>query len=220
MLLEIGIHLRNEIMETLIPLAVTFFIGAIVSMFDILTLKYRKVSAFLVSSPYLYVYAVFFGVISILVLWCLQNNIFPAMPLDGNASFLSNAYVQAFIVGMLTKSFLDIKIFSIANGTSKSTPIGVKTLTVIFEEPLLDKIESEWFKNFSRFIDMVEQKYQDKVVADINNIVVSKLRNFPDSNRAVIFLNGSFAQAIDKREQFTLVMREFGKGVFCEIFNC
>lgn len=206
-------------MENLLALAIAFLIGGIFSTLEVITIRYRKIASFISYSPFLYLHAIFFGVVSLAILYGLQNKMLGDVAVTQTAGAPVNGYIQAFIVGILTKSFLDIKIFSISSG-EKSTPIGIKTITNFFEEPILSKIEADWFKNYNKFILLVDQTHAAKTKEQINNMVVDALATFPDRNRALIFLNGPFSQARDKREQFSLVMREFGKEVFCEIFQC
>ena len=206
-------------MENYIALTIAFFIGAFFATIEIITIRYRRIATFITFSPFLYLHALFFGAISLAILFCFQNKMFGDVSITQAAGFNGNVYAEAFIVGLLTRSFMDIKLFNIANG-NKATPIGIKTISDWFEEPLLSRIEADWFKTYNKFIGGVETKYAAETKEQINNMVVDALASFPDTNRALLFLNGSFSQARDKREQFSLVMREFGKEVFCEIFRC
>ena len=127
---------------------------------------------------------------------------------------MSSKYVRQ------NKAFFDIKIFSFSIGPDRTFPVGIKTVSHFIEDPLLSKMEVDWFKNYSRFIEDVEVKYKGQTVDDIHNLVIDKLRDFPDGGRVVAFIKGDFDKVPTKRDKYSLVMREFGKDVFCQIFGC
>lgn len=205
-------------MEQTLPYLIAFVFGALFSVFDVLSIKYRKISTFIYNSISLYAYAVCFGVFGTLIFGLLRNGLL------GSEVFFTgmgeNIYIQAAFVGIFTKAFFDIKIFSFSTGQDKTFPVGIKTISHFIEEPLLSKMEVDWFKNYSRFIKVVEGKYQNQTVNDIHNLVVDRLQNFPDDKRVVGFIGGEFDKVITKRDKYSLVMREFGKEVFCQIFDC
>lgn len=204
-------------MENIVYYIVAFLLAGTFSILEIINIKYRKIAAFIISSPALYGYAAFFGLLGTGILWSVQNEVF------GNVIFLpgsENHLTQAILIGIFTKAFFDLKIFSFSIGPDKTFPVGIKTFSHFIEEPLLSKIEVHWFRNYSNFIDRVNAQYQTSTVEDIHNLVVEKLQNFPDEQRVLAFLKGDFDKVTEKRDKYSLVMREFGKDVFCQVFQC
>jgi hypothetical protein len=205
-------------MENFLLYLITFILAGIFSVLEILNIKYRKIAAFILTSPALYSYAIFFGLIGAGILWSVQNN-----KMFGDVSLLpgsESSFAKAILIGVFTKAFFDLKIFSFSIGPDKAFPVGIKTFSHFVEEPLLSKMEVHWFKNYSKFIDKVNAQHQSKTVDEIHNLVVDRLQNFPDESRVVAFLNGEFNKVTTKKDKYSLVMREFGKDVFCQVFQC
>lgn len=205
-------------MDQMLPYLIAFVFGGIFSVLDVISIKYRKISAFIYKSYFLYLYAICFGTFGVLILSLIRSGLLGSEIVFSD--FGNDTIIQAACVGIFTKAFFDIKIFSFSTGPDKTFPVGIKTLSHFVEEPLLSRMEIDWFKNYSRFIQSVEQKYQNSSVNDIHNLVVDKLQNFPDDKRVVGFIKGEFDKVTTKRDKYALVMREFGKVVFCQIFDC
>jgi hypothetical protein len=205
-------------MQTVVPYTIAFILGAMFSILDVVSVKYHKISAFIYNSISLYVYAGCYGLFAILILALFSEGILKTDALT--ATIGSNVYLQAAMIGIFTKAFFDIKIFSFSISQDRTFPVGIKTFSHFIEDPLLSNMEIDWFKSYSRFIAQVESKYPNRTVIDIHNLAVDKLRAFPDTNRVVVFLKGEFDKATDKRDKYSLVMRDFGKDVFCQVFDC
>ena len=200
----------------MLPFALAFVVGGLLSVNEIVNIRYKKIAVFILSSPFLYLYAVLFGLLSALFLYLIQSGAISQDLVQGTEG---NLYMTAFAVGMCTRAFFDIKLFNVPTGGDKPFSVGVKTITQFVEDPLLGRIDSHWFKHYREFIKEVENKYNDKTTEEVHNKAVEGLKDFPDQARVLAFLSGAFASAEVKKDKFGLVITEFGTRVFCQIFE-
>ncbi len=194
-----------------------FISGSIFSVIELFTIRYNKISDFIITSRALYIYAFFYGALAVGVYMFAKTPMLQYIPFDGIGF---KQIFGAILIGLSIKAITDLKVFSLNVGNNKTYPVGLKSFTQSFDNYMLSKVEFHWFRSYSAFISLVEAQYQNNSANDIHNIVVDSLQHFPDNKRVVTFLSGQFNQADNKRDKFSLVMREFGKQVFCEIFNC
>jgi len=65
---------------------------------------------------------------------------------------VDNPWVQSVVVGVIIKSLLHLRVFSVGTGTD-SFPVGIETIVQIFEPWLLRTIALDHFDTLRRYID-------------------------------------------------------------------
>lgn len=73
---------------------------------------------------------------------------------------LSSPWGQAIAVGLTTKAFLHIRLFTIVVG-AQSFPVGVESIVQVFEPWLLREIELEEFNTVREYVQPRSDRYSD-----------------------------------------------------------
>lgn len=168
-------------MVDFIAALLSFFIGAFVTLIELITSRYPQTFFLLKKSRALYFYIFIYGTISFLVMLGIESLIDDKLiKLEGAG--ISSIWVQAVVVGLATKALLHIRIFTVTID-SKPFPMGVETLVYMFEPWLLRKIELDEFNAVREFVDSL--KTSDMTLDSVKMAIVQNiLPNYPKNDKA------------------------------------
>ena len=195
------------------PSLLAFLIASIIASLELITSKYPRTFFLLKNSRALYLYAFIYGAIGGGVLLGLQSLIDAKLvKLEGLG--LSNAWVQALVVGLSVKAFLHIRLFSV-NVAQQSFPVGVETIVQLFEPWLLRTIELDHFNAGRNFVGSRAAKFPDPNSVK-NTIKANVPPTFSSPEKA------AFSADVDKAttvvEMMELFLGFLGRGSFDRVF--
>jgi hypothetical protein len=137
-----------------------FFVAFLVTFLELVTSKYPRTLCLVSKCPSLYLYAGIYGAFG-----GITNLLYPriaggAPPAVGAAAIaLGDPWVRAALIGLMIKAFLHVRIFEVATGPGKSVPVGIETITQLFEPWLLKNIGLEHWIALSGFLTPAAAKY-------------------------------------------------------------
>ena len=146
-------------MEPWLYAGLAFVVGAFFSSFELITASYPRTFPLLFRSRALWGYALIYGTIGA----CLAfgaDYLVSSGKLKLEGVILSAKWFRAVAIGISIKSLLHINLFNVAAG-SQSVPIGIETLTKIFEPQLLRAIIFDEFEEVRRYVEPYSQKHTD-----------------------------------------------------------
>jgi hypothetical protein len=134
-----------------------FFVAAFLSGLELLTASYPRTYFLVFRSGALWGYAIVYGVIAALLTFGADYLIASGkLKLEG--MILGANWFRAVAIGISVKSLLHINLFNITTG-SQSVPIGIETLTKLFEPQLLRAIVFDEFNAVRRYLEPYCQRY-------------------------------------------------------------
>ena len=144
-------------------------LASVITLIELVTSKYPRTCHFLFKKSWkLYTYSIIYGGIAFFFMLLLDSGL---IKLEGLG--ISNIWIQAILVGISTKAFLHIRLFSATIG-SQSFPIGMETILLVFEPWLLEEIKLEEFNAVKEFVSNAETKYSSL------EVVKTKLTELPE----------------------------------------
>lgn len=178
-----------------------------------MTSKYPRTIFLVKKCRYLYVYVAIYGLMSFGALLGL-NALVEAKKITLEGVGLQSIWVKSIIVGLSTKAFLHISLFSLSVG-GKAFPLGTETIVQIFEPWLLEEIFLFEFNAVSDFIAHHATRYTD--LATVKTTIKGNLpANFTGPERI------GFEADVDAKTSVTAAMevylRRFGKRNFTRVF--
>jgi hypothetical protein len=198
------------------PPLLAFVIASGVTALELVTSKYPRTVFVLAPSKKswaLYAYSLTYGAIAALITATIGAlSAAEIVRLEGLG--LSNPWVQAAYVGLTTKAFLHIRLFTTTIG-SHSVPIGIETVVQLFEPWLLRTIEIAEFNGVREFLTPRTRIYPDlkKVREDIKDNVPETL---PEQER-IAFLS-DIDEAEDVMRAMELYLKFLGRASFDRVF--
>ena len=200
-------------MSILGPPLLSFLIGFVIALAELITSKYPRTFFVLEKCWKIYVYSLIYGAISFFLMLSIKSLI-GAKIVELSGPYISNVWVQAVIVGIVTKALLHIRLFSVGIN-SRSIPIGIETLILLFEPWFLREIMLDEFNGIRDFIENAQTHYNnlDKVKEKIKQNIPSKLPR----NEKYAFLSdlSEKERVADAMEHF---LQNFGKSSFERVF--
>jgi len=142
----------------LLGLGVAFFITFI----ELITSEYPRTPFFCIRSAALYWYSMIYGMIGFGIALGLSA-LAEADILTLEGPGVDNPWVQSLVVGLIVKSLLHLRLFSVGTG-AETFPIGIETIVQIFEPWLLRTIQLDHFNTLRSFVDPRANQYNDLVV--------------------------------------------------------
>jgi len=201
-------------MSVYVPPLLGLGVAFSITFIELITSEYPRTPFFCVRSIALYSYSTIYGTIGFGIALGLgsltEANI---LTLEG-PGFLENPWVQAFIVGLIIKSLLHIRVFSVGTGAD-SFPIGIETIVQIFEPWLLRTIQLDHFNTLRSYIDPRANIHNDLYV-----VKQQITRNLPSafSDREKIAFQADIAKATTVVDAMELYIGFAGKRSFNRIF--
>lgn len=204
-------------MSSYLPPLISFTIGTLMTLGELLTSKYPRTSFLLLRRSWaLYLYAVIYGVISLGVML-----VFKPLSEAGYVKLaglgLSNIWVRAIVVGVATKAFLHISLFSVGGSSigSKPIPLGTETIVHLFEPWLLETIILDDFNAVKEFIGKAVAHYPD--LAAVKQTMIEELpQNLPKEN--IVALKEDLNTKTSVGGAMELYLRSLGSGTFKRVF--
>src|SRR5438093_8324382 len=146
-------------MEPFLYAGLAFIIAAFFTGLELLTASYPRTYFLVFRSRALWIYVVIYGFIAaILTLGADQLVAAGKLKLEG---FVVGAkWFRAVAIGIAVKSLLHINLFNFTTG-SQSVPIGIETLTKIFEPHLLRALIFDEFNAVRHYLGPYSVKYTD-----------------------------------------------------------
>ena len=150
-------------MTNLLPAILSFLIAAVFAALELMTSKYPRTIFLVKKCRYLYLYVAIYGLVSFGALLGL-NLLVEAKKITLEGIGLQNIWVKSTIVGLSTKAFLHISLYSLSVG-GKTFPLGTETIVQAFEPWLLEEIFLFEFNAVSDFISPRAARYSDLATA-------------------------------------------------------
>lgn len=144
-----------------------FTIAAGVTFLELVTSKYPRTLFLAATSPSLYVYACIYGLFGVAMHLAYPFVLATGVPDEVHVAgappsvvpWSSNPWLRAGLIGLTLKALLHVRIFEIKINSGKSVPIGIETLTQLFEPLLLRNIEIDHWMALARFVEPAATKY-------------------------------------------------------------
>jgi hypothetical protein len=203
-----------------LPALVAFAVAASVTWFELATSKYPRTLPLLRANTYLYVYAVIYGAFAAgvdIVYPLLFASPAPATPeiTQGMAVLTANVWLRAALIGLTVKAFLHVRIFELTTGPGKSFPIGIETVTQIFEPWLLREIGLKHWLVLTQFMAPAVAKYTD-VTATRARAVAAIPSSFDATEKAALISDLNVAAAV--KDLLLVYLNNVGCDVFRDTF--
>lgn len=154
-----------------LQLILAFLTAAIIVSLELITSQYPRTFMFVFKHWGVYVYAVIYGLIAFFSRLIL-GQLITSGDIQLSGIGISDPWVQSIVVGVSVKAFCQITLLTVKAGT-ESVPIGIKTITNIFEKWLLDTIERDNFSSVMTYLEPFLKRYTDLNVIKKN--IISKI---------------------------------------------
>ncbi len=195
------------------PPLVSFVIVFLLALTELITSKYPRTFFVLKKSWKIYVYSIVYGAIGFFIMLSIKSLI-DAQILTVTGLRVSDVWVQSVIVGICTKAFLHIRLFNVGIG-SKSIPIGIETLVLLFEPWFLRGIMLDEYNGIREFIQNTQTRFKnfDKVKKKIEQNIPAKL---PKDERLAFLSDLDLMKTVP--DAMELYLQNFGKRSFERVF--
>ncbi|HET7435363.1 MAG TPA: hypothetical protein VFN10_11710 [Thermoanaerobaculia bacterium] len=166
------------------PAFVAFSVAAATAGGELLLTQFRN-TVFTVwrSRPFL-TFITIYGVIAGLVMCALQV-VYGATSLAFRGGYVIPVYLAAILLGLALKMVLDLKLTSAQIG-SEQIPIGLKTLVLAFESPLIASMRWAEFNGVQRYIGRFAARHTD--VAKVKELIRANVPAKLEANVTDAFL--------------------------------
>jgi hypothetical protein len=200
-------------MDDFAPSMLALFVASLVTGLELLTSKYPRTVFSLTKCRPLYAYLLIYGLISLAFMLGLDALIAgKKVTLEGVG--LQSRWVRAVVVGLSTKAFLHINLFSIAVGP-KTFPLGTETIVQLFEPWLLEEIYLYEFAAVSDFVDQIAARHTDLAIVK-SRIKGNLPQTFVGAERAGFELSVDTQTSV--KSALELYLRRFGKTNLTRVF--
>jgi hypothetical protein len=133
---------------SVLPYLLAFIIAAIVAHLELIFTLYPN-THFLIRNRMLKAYYLaFYGIIGVAFYWLL---IFTGVSVTLQNKSVDNPYIQAVIVGFISKGISDLSLFKMPFGDN-AQPIGIKTITEPIQKSILIKIDQEESNSLREYV--------------------------------------------------------------------
>ena len=195
------------------PGLLAFFLAGAIAWVELVTSKYPRTVFFIKNLWLVYLYALVYGTLSLVIMlgldWLIKAG---AIALGGPLN--SGRWAQSIAVGFSTKALLHIRLFTVSTG-SQSVPIGIESFVNLFEPTLLQNIHLYEFNKVREFLQPRSEKY-----ADLNFVKQKILSDLPQTFEAAE--KTSFETDIEKAfsvvSAMEIYLRRFGRANFNRVF--
>ena len=207
--------IKVNLLAIWLPPFVAFFIAYFFTVLELITSEYPRTYSFIFKKASLHGYGVIYGLfafIIVIVLDSLQKS--GSIKIEGLG--LSNIWWKAILIGLSTKGFLKIKLFTVNVGTNPF-PIGIDSIVQIFEPWLLETIRLNEYNEVRKYLEKKVNQYGNLNIEDLKKKMKSNIpRTLKDKDKKVFKLDLSeAAESIDAME---LYLASFGKESLERVF--
>ena len=152
--------------------ALAFVVAALISSVELITANYPR-TYFLVlrKSRALFYYALIYGLLAFIITLA-ADYLVAAGKLKLEGMIVGAKWFRAVAIGIAVKSLLHINLFNITTG-SQTLPIGIETITKIFEPPLIRRIIFDEFDAVRTFLAPYIAKYSN--LTDVKALIAANV---------------------------------------------
>jgi hypothetical protein len=190
-----------------------FFVGGTIATTELVSEKYPNTAFTVLNCKYLWWRALVFA-LAAAALFLLWDQMVLANKIELNGTGFDRKWVQALIVGLTTKSLLQVNVFTLRVGP-QTVPLGMATFLQPIEPPLTKKILLHEFLAVRRYVMTHAPRYPDltKVKADILAAVPP---GWPDDEKKALIRDVESAASVEAA--MTLMLRALGRDAFAGTF--
>lgn len=186
------------------PAILAFLLAGSLAWLELVTSKYLR-TVFLIKKHWaLILYAVIYGLISLLAV--LVWDLIPGLTSQG----ATNPWFRALVAGFSSKALLHIRLFTLPGGS----PFGTESIVHLFEPALLQSIDLNEFSEVRKFVQLSANKYNNLLSVKAN--ILGNLPRLDEAERK------SFETDIEKATTVVASMeaylRRFGRANFTRVF--
>lgn len=197
------------------PPLLAFFVAYLFTILELITSNYPRTSSFIIKKPALHIYGIIYGFFALAIAFVLDTLIKSgSVKIEGLG--LSNPWWKAILIGIGTKGFLKIKLFTVNVG-SNPFPVGIDSIVQIFEPWLLNTIKLNEYNEVRKFLERKAGQYRnlsiDEIKAKINNNIPGTLQE--NEKKAFKFDLDEKQEAVDAME---LYLSTFGRETLERVF--
>ncbi|MGD1920146.1 MAG: hypothetical protein ACFCAD_15415 [Pleurocapsa sp.] len=197
------------------PPLLAFFIAYLFTILELITSKYPRTSSFIIKKQSLHIYGIIYGFFAFFIVFVLDTLIESgSVKIEGLG--LSNPWWKAVLIGIGTKGFLKIKLFTV-NAGSYPFPVGIDSIVQIFEPWLLRTIELNEFNEVRNYVENKVNQYSnlstDEIKAKITNNIPGTLKE--NEKKLFEYDLKEKKESIDAME---LYLTRFGKETLERVF--
>lgn len=197
-------------MQRLACAVLALLLASLFAALELITTKYPKTYFVftLRNSLSFYGYSFIYGLAALVITLVVDSSRL------ANETGISNPWIQAIIIGISLRAFLHLRLFTVPSQTpedptNKPLPIGLETLTLLFEPLLLENISNDEDSGLDEFLQPYIEKYQNR--ADVKKNIMAHMpgRISQDNKRRVAFegdLDDNLAKSIKDAMLFLLLL--------------
>lgn len=195
---------------------IAFFIAYFFTVLELVTSKYPRTYSFIIKKISLHIYGVIYGVFALTIIFVL-NLLLQSGSIKIEGLGLSNPLWKATLIGLSTKGFLKIKLFTVNVGTNPF-PIGIDTIVQIFEPWLLEEISLNEYNAVRNYLENKVALYSHLSLENVKDKIKDNIpRNLKEKDKKVFKLDLSeTTTAIDAME---LYLATFGRETLERVFS-
>lgn len=211
------INLNSETITSArwLPPLLAFFVAYLFTILELITSEYPRTYSFIIKKISLHSYGIIYGLFALIIVLILDT-----LTQSGSITIkglgLSNIWWKAIIVGISTKGFLKIKLFTVNVG-SNPFPIGIDSLVQIFEPWLLETIRLNEYNEVRKFLEDKVNQYRNLNIDDVKKKMVNNIpRTLKAKDKKVFKLDLSEMEEII--EAMELYLSAFGRETLERVF--
>lgn len=150
-----------------LPPFIAFFIAYFFTILELITSEYPRTYSFILKKASLHIYGIVYGLFA-LVIVVILGLLLKSGSIKIEGLGLSNPWWKAILIGLSTKGFLKIKLFTVNVG-SNPFPIGIDSIVQIFEPWLLETIRLNEYNAVRKFLEIKVEQYSNLNLDDMKN---------------------------------------------------
>jgi len=213
-------------MNSFLIAILAFIVAYSVTLIERVTSHHPRTYQFILTSVSLHIYAIIYGLIGTFIfvsVSILQTE--DLLTIKGLG--LSNQFWLAFLIGLSTKGFLGIRLFTVNDGSS-SFPVGLESLVQLFEPWCIENLDLHEFNSIRSYIESKSEGFlkgkekaeiqPEKALADVKFLIE---KNMP--RKWSYQKKGAFKIDLEEKETMIeameLFLYEAGKETFERVFK-
>ena len=135
-------------------------IAFLIVLVELITSEYRHTFVWTLRCWQLWLYAAVYAVIAY-SLYSLLDDLQSEKLVELSGSFIDLPWVQAVGIGVSTKALMQVTLFNVQTSGVSTMPIGISTITQLFEPWFLERLKLKVWNKVREFIEPHAQKYNN-----------------------------------------------------------
>lgn len=135
--------------EAALQALLAFAIAGLICFLELVTSKYPRTTFLVLKCKALYAYCLIYAALAALIVQLLPV-LGGQLQIEGLGA--GNRWVEAVMVGVATKAFLHIRLFSVTTAPGRTFPVGFESLIALVEPWLLQTIDLHHFAEARSFL--------------------------------------------------------------------